>query len=385
MDDIRPPRRPIRPRPKPVALPTNQPPISPAVVKTPPTKSLSVKQRPSRKCRVVIVVAIIIGLLLSMVASGFIWYKQQLQPVSSDPKAVRVRVEIASGSTPAMIAQQLHDHKLIHSTQAFWLYTRWHKAENELQAGVYSLSPHESLPELVGDLTAGKVDDFTITFLPGATLAENRRVLLKAGYSAQAVDLALNKTYDHPLFASKPAGSDLEGYIYGETYTFPADATPETVLLRTFDEYWTHIEADQLVAAFKEHHLTLYEGITLASIIQREVARESDEKQVAQVFYKRLSEDKPLGSDVTYKYAAKRFNLIDSPDQDSAYNTRKVKGLPPGPIAVPGLGALEAVAYPAKGSYEYFLAGDDGKTYFAHTFAQHEKNIRDHCKINCAE
>lgn len=386
MDDIRPPApRPSRPQPPrpPIAPPEPQP----HVVPEPPSPLPEPAKKPqlSRRKKWLISIAGVVVLLLLASAGAVIWYKSQLRPVSDYKNARHVRVEIASGSSPKAIGQQLYDDGLVRSTYIFDLYTRIHKAQNNLQAGAYNLSPAISLPELVADLTSGKVDDFTVTFLPGATVAENRQVLLKAGYEASAVDAALAKTYNAPLFAGRPKGSDLEGYIYGETYRFSADATVEDILQRTFDEYQTQIDDNNLVNLYKKQKLSLFEGITLASIIQREVSGEADERQVAQVFFKRLNAGGALGADATYKYAAKRFNLVNSPDQESKYNTRKSKGLTPGPISTPGIGALLAVAHPAKGDFEYFLSGDDGKTYFAHSFAQHKKNITDHCKINCAE
>src|SRR5207248_2549788 len=102
---------------------------------------------------------------------------------------------------------------------------------------------------------------------------------------------------------------------------------------------------------FQKQGLNLYQGITLASIIQREVPGAADQKQVAQVFLTRLGMEMPLGSDVTYQYAAKKMGVTPSPDLDSPYNTRKYPGLPPGPIASPGLTALQAVANPAAGNY----------------------------------
>jgi UPF0755 protein len=90
-----------------------------------------------------------------------------------------------------------------------------------------------------------------------------------------------------------------------------------------------------------------------------------------------------LGSDVTFIYAAKKLGVEATPTLESPYNTRIHPGLPPGPISSPGLSALQAVANPAAGDYTYFLAGDDGKTYFAHTFEEHEANIVNHCQKNC--
>ena len=92
----------------------------------------------------------------------------------------------------------------------------------------------------------------------------------------------------------------------------------------------------------------------------------------------------PLGSDVTYQYIADKTGVARDPNLDSPYNTRRYAGLPPGPIATPGLGSLRAVATPAVGDYLYFLSGDDNVTYYSHTLAEHEANISAHCKIKCS-
>ena len=133
---------------------------------------------------------------------------------------------------------------------------------------------------------------------------------------------------------------------------------------------------------FKENGLNLYQGITLASIIQRESIG-GDEPQIAQVFYTRLSIGMMLGSDVTYQYIADKTGVARDINLDSPYNTRRYTGLPPGPIATPGLNALLAVASPAPGDYIYFLSGDDDVTYFATTLEEHEANIRNHCQQKC--
>ncbi|MDB5177637.1 MAG: putative Aminodeoxychorismate lyase [Candidatus Saccharibacteria bacterium] len=386
--------------PKPEVLIEAHEPAHPSVTTSPEEVSLKKKWSWRRGTLMIVAIVFILGIVAAI--GGHIWYQNALSPVSSDTNATRLQVTIETGSTPSQIGDLLVSKQLIRSKQAFDVYTRLNGTQNKLQAGAYRLSPAESTPEIVKHLVSGSVDEFTLTFYPGATLtdttnkAENKKVdvttiLKRAGYSSEEIAAALKKTYDHPLFADKPASADLEGYVYGETYNFAASATVEDILKRTFDEYQKAIEDNDLVAGFKAQGLNLYQGITLASIIQREVSSKNpgeaskDQKQVAQIFLKRLREGTVLGSDVTYKYAANRFNLIDSPSQDSAYNTRQVKGLPPGPISVPALGALKAVASPATGDYEFFLAGDDGVTYFAHTEAEHEANIRDHCQIGCAE
>jgi UPF0755 protein len=126
------------------------------------------------------------------------------------------------------------------------------------------------------------------------------------------------------------------------------------------------------------------QAITLASIVEKEVSNGNDRRQVAQVFLLRLQKKMVLGSDVTYIYAAAITGQTASPDLDSPYNTRKYLGLPPGPISNVSDSSLDAVAYPADGDYLYFVAGDDGKTYFSHTEAEHERLAAEHCIKLCS-
>lgn len=388
MNDIMPPKRPLSPptAPRPAA---QTPPAA-----TPEQKRLETGKSPllleennpeprRRKKLIWWILGSIAVLVVALVLGAVAWYKVSLRPVAPGDKG-RERVEIASGMSPKDIGELLEENKLIRSQLAFDIYTRLSDTRGKLQAGVYSLSPSESMEAIVDHIVSGKSDQFSITFLPGATLAENREALVKAGYSESDVDAALNKTYDSPLLAGKPRGANLEGYIYGETYTFDSSATPEQILEKTFDTFYQVVKEENLIAAFKKQKLTLYQGITLASIIQREVPNAKDQKQVAQIFLKRYREDMPLGSDVTAYYGADLEGVERAVTVDTPYNTRMHKGLPPGPIGAPGLTALQAVANPAKGDYVYFLSGDDDVTYYARTDAEHEANIRDHCQIKCA-
>lgn len=343
---------------------------------------LTIKRPWTRKQKIIFFVIVgVLGLIAALVTGGVIWYNVQLSPVSSN-KDEYTKVTIKEGSSPAMIGSALKEKNLIRDEQAFALYIRFSGTQNFLQAGAYRLSPGESTPEIVSHLKNGNVDTFDITFLPGATLEDNRQVLLKAGYSESEIDAAFASTYESPLFDTKPAKADLEGYMYGETYRLGSDATVKEILQRTFDTFAQEIEANGLVAKFKSHGLSLYEGITLASIIQREAVG-GDEAQIAQVFYSRMAQGMKLGSDVTYQYIADKKGIPRDPNLNSPYNTRRFEGLPPGPISAPGLAALLAVANPAKGDYLFFLSGDDDKTYYARTNEEHEKNIRDHCKVKC--
>ena len=378
---VPPPQVEIRPAPVTTDIPT-----TPPLVLAEPSSSLTVKPQKRRFGRKRWLVVVILGLLIVTIVGAigiYAWYQQNLQAVQPDSDEM-VKLTIEPGSDPEDIAKTLKDSQLIRNETAFNWYVRAKGKSGLLQAGAYRLGKGEDVPSIVKHLTSGNTDTFSITFLPGATLAEHRKVLIDAGFSEKDVDVALAKSYDFSvLFTGKPADSDLEGYIYGETYNFGADSTPEDILAYVFEHFQQIVEDEKLISLYQKQGFTLYQGITLASIIQREVATADDGAQVSQVFQLRLKNGMELGSDVTYQYIADKTGQQRSVDLDSPYNTRRYTGLPPGPIASPGLASLKAVGSPNEGDYLYFLSGDDDRTYFGRTNEEHEQNIRDHCQKKC--
>ena len=384
--------------------PTDMPQTSTMPVKPLPINGQPSGLAPKKKVKktVLIIALVIIGLIILMLIGTFIWYKTQTSAASSDTTKL-IPVTITSGSTSSTIGKLLQDKAIIRSAVAFDIYTRLSGTRDKLQAGSYRLAPSEPVADIVKHLVSGTVDTFSITFYPGAMLVDNSNkaesakrdvttVLKQAGYTDDQIKAGLDATYSSPLFDSKPASADLEGYVYGQTYQFNAGASVSDILQRTFQEYYTALTSNNIITGIKAHGLTLYQGITLASIVQREVASpvssaagpSTDQKQVAQVFYTRLASGIMLGSDVTYQYAANKLGVAPDVNLDSPYNTRLHTGLPPGPISSPGLTALEAVASPASTNYLFFLSGDDGKTYFATTDAQHQANIANYCQQKCS-
>lgn len=343
--------------------------------------SLPSKKRRPRWLPLVMTLSLF-AIIIGLPTGAFLWYQDQQRPVDSS-STKNIRVVIEQGMTPEMIGERLDENKLIKSRSGFEWYLRLTRSGSHLQAGVYSLSQNMSLSDIIDHLQAGKTDTFRITFLPGATVMENKEALISSGFSKEDVETAFARRYDHTILKDRPASADLEGYIYGETYEFSSNATVEQILTRTFDELEKVVATHNLVAIYKKHGLTLYQGITLASIIQREASGASDQKKIAGVFYNRLRANMNLGSDVTYQYIADKTGQERDPTLDSPYNTRVHAGLPPGPIAVPSKGALLAVAQPVKSDYLYFLSGDDDVTYFGRTEADHQRNIENHCQKKC--
>lgn len=402
-----PPARPVQQVPQPVKLPT----VVPETEDEQATSGSSPRSnKPHRKWRRLFVWSIIVALLALIVGGLCLWFNHNLQPVDVN-NTTTSRFEIKDGSTFEEISSQLEKRKLIRSALAFDIYARIQGKRGSLKASTCSLRASMSARDVLNKLSQGCKDFVSIMFYPGATIEKPlykpadatidqekmhiKYVLKSAGFSDQEIAAALKKQYDMPLFAGKPAGATLEGYIFGETYYIDKSATVEDVLKETFAHMYNVVQKNNLVEKYRQKGLNLYQGITLASIVQRELNCEgkptAERKQrcyeyqrtIAQVFLKRLKENIVLGSDVTFIYAGDMMKVSPSVDLDSPYNTRKYPGLPPGPIASPGELALKAVANPSETDYLYFIAGDDGLIYFAKDEAGHQKNIREHCQVMC--
>lgn len=323
----------------------------------------------------VIVLIILVGLL-----SLRQWYEHNLKPVSNTYSEQITVVE--SGSTTAAIADQLDEENLIRSATAFDWYVNNYDTDKYLQAGTYKLSPSFSSQEIAEIILDGKVETNLVRISPGRRLDQVAVSLVDQGFSAEEVHQALYRSYTHQLFQDKPPGTSLEGYVFPETYQTTNASTASSVVEHSFDVFYDQLTSE-IMNGISAQGLNLYEAITLASIVQKEVSDPDTQRQVAQVFLKRLNEGTVLGSDVTFLYAAELDGKQPTVDYDSPYNTRVHAGLPPGPISNFNISALEAVASPAEGDYLFFVAGDDGTTYFAYTLAEHEANAAKYCIELC--
>ena len=324
----------------------------------------------------------IFGVIILTLIIGFAVYQHALAPKDPSSEA-KMRITVTSGENSTMIGDTLEKNNVIKSSFAFQIYTQITNTKQQLQAGTYLFSPSESIPQITKHLQEGKTDTFNVTILPGQSLKEIAKSLKKQGFSQKEIDDALSADYDHPVLKGKPKDASLEGFIFPETYQLNGDDTLQSLIIRSMDEFYAQLQEKNLLEGFEKQNLTPFQAMTLASIIQKEVASEKDEKQVSQIFLKRLADDIRLDADSTFVFAAKQQGKTPSVDFDSSYNTRVNKGLPPGPISNFNIAALDAVANPASGDYLYFVSGDDGTTYYARSLEEHEKNVRKYCKANC--
>ena len=392
-----------------------------------PDRSL---EKPMKKVKRILLSLFILLFLAGLFGGGYYWYS--LQPVSSancrfdsakaaaesnEKEANSVceyqTIEVTAGESVKEIANNLKRADLIRNPHAFELYARINNLHAKLKAGKYSFRKTMSARAIAKQLVNGVVssDVFNLTILPGTNLLGDKgksqtgiiHQFRTLGYSEEEINQALTKHYDNPvlkgLYADEtklsnpeiPVKLALEGYLYGETYQFYNHEKLENVITTILNQFNDVVVSNQLEEKFKARGLSLREGITLASIIQKE-ANTEDMPGVSMVFQNRLKQGIALGSDVTATYAADitgidRTNATNADilAVNSLYNTRKFPGLPPGPIAVPSKAALLAVAEPdsSKASMLYFLTGDDGLMYYSSTDAEHNQKIRDHCQKLC--
>ena len=326
---------------------------------------------------------------------GFVWAKSMLAPVDGDCVEVgceELKFTVSDGESKAIIADNLEQAGLIKNSFVFKTYLQVFKPDVNLKSGIYLLSTGMSADEIIERLAKGVDDEntFTFTILPGETIFDIKVKLLGLNYSDTEIEEAFRADYDFSFLKDRPTGASLEGYLFGETHEFYKETTVKEILETFLEGMSTVIEENNLEVKYAEQGLSLYEGITLASVVQKEAAPK-DQPTVAQVFLTRLDYGMPLGSDVTVSYA---LDVIDPDRQtytdnqaalgvDSCYNTRIYAGLPCGPISNPGLSALLAVANPSDTSYLYFLTGDDGMMYYGYTEAEHIQNISSHCQNLC--
>ena len=313
------------------------------------------------------------------------YYFANLKPVSNSPKTVILT--IANGASVSQIASKLSAHHLITSSWAFEWYVHSENLSNKLEAGTFALSPSDSLQQVASIIVSGHVAEGVVTIVPGTTIAQIQNSLINNGFTPSNVASSLNSTIygDLPILADKPAGvNTLEGLLYPDTFDKTATTSAAVIVRESLTEMGQHI-TPALQTAFAQEGLSVYQAITLASIVEQEVSKPADRPQVAQVFLTRLKQDTPLGSDVTANYGAVVNGQAPSLTYDSPYNTLIHSGLPPSPIGTVSQSSLDAVAYPASTSWLYFVTGDDGTTYFETTLDQHNADAAQYCHKLCAE
>jgi len=330
--------------------------------------------------KALIALGVVVILALGAASAGFAWFRSQSNP--SGPPGEEVAVEVPQGSSVQRIASILEDEGIIESASAFRLYVRT-KGAKEFKAGEYELRRRSSFDDVIAALEKGPAAEFDRLTVPeGLTLKQiAERVATLPGRSAEAFLAAAQSGQVRSRY--QPAGStNLEGLLFPDTYNIEKDDDEAEILRRmvsTFDAKAAEAGIDDVVQGGL---VDPYQAIVVASLVEREAKLAEERGMVSRVIYNRLKAGMLLQVDATVIYALGRTGerglrvLFEDLEVQSPYNTYQVKGLPPTPIAAPGLASLKAAVSPTPGPWLYYVVvAPDGRHAFGETAAEHSRNI----------
>lgn len=285
-------------------------------------------------------------------------------------------VDIPAQEGVLAIARRLRDAEVVRSAPAFVTLGVLRGSARALRAGEYEFPRGTTTLTALRLIESGKVRLHPVLHPEGATLAELARTMEQQRLvpAAELLRAAHDPAFLHTVGIE---GASLEGYVFPDTYYFTRGLTAEQVLARTVQRLRAKL-APELVARARERGLGIHELLTLASIIEREAVVHAERRLISAVFWNRLQLGMPLQADPTVQYAVgKERRALTRADlaTDHPFNTYTRTGLPPGPIASPGLAAIEAALDPAPVAYLYFVASDDQRHHFSATVAEHNAAV----------
>ncbi|GAC1648497.1 MAG: endolytic transglycosylase MltG [Gemmatimonadaceae bacterium] len=286
----------------------------------------------------------------------------------------QARGVVPAGATVRVAADSLERAGVVRSARLFLLYARLTGRARAIRAGTYRFQRGVGWGEVLDDLAHGRGETATVTVPEGFAISQIGPLLVTAlGVPTDSVDAAVRDSALRRRL-NVPAET-VEGYLFPDTYAFPAGTSARAAVMamvRRFEDVWRPAW-DTLLSA---RHLSRHEGMTLASIVEKEARRPGERPMIAAVYTNRLRDGMPLQADPTVQYARGEHTqrvLYKDLEIDSPYNTYRHRGLPPGPVASPGKASIEAAVAPANVPYKYFVAGADGHHEFRTTLAEHNR------------
>jgi UPF0755 protein len=291
-------------------------------------------------------------------------------------------VEIPQGAGPISIGRRLADAGVVRDATSFRLAV-WLSGEGRrLQAGDYRFDRAMSAREVVDKIARGEVYLRPLTFPEGLTIRQMAAIYESKGFGS-AADFIDASRDTRAIADIDPQATDLEGYLFPDTYNLPRRATATQLIARMVEGFRGAL-TPELREQAAARGLSVRAMVTLASIVEKETARAEERPIVAGVYANRIRIGMPLQCDPTVIYALERAGRYtgnitrDDLQVDSPYNTYRYPGLPPGPIASPGVAALRAAAQPADVAYLYFVSRNDGSHVFAATLDEHNRNVEEY-------
>jgi len=313
----------------------------------------------------------LIFLLAVFLVMGFGYYLMSPAQKIDDQRVVQIR----EGTTLREVAVSLERDGIIKNRSVFLLWGRCMGYGRAIKAGEYLLSPTMSPLRVFGVLIKGVGITYPVTIPEGYNRKQIARVLDEKGITDRKAFLRISSDAE---VARKYgiSGQDLEGYLYPDTYRFRHGMDARKVIdvmVRRFREVLAPYKK-----SIKKSHLSLEQVVTLASIVEKETGSTEERPKIASVFLNRLRKKMRLESDPTVIYGLASFsgNLTRKDlERPTRYNTYTIKGLPPGPIASPGIEAIKAVLFPADTDYLYFVSKNNGTHHFSTTLEEHNRAV----------
>lgn len=320
------------------------------------------------------------GVLLLIAIFTYAWFRMEYDTFLETPLRVDARgaiYEVKPGRGLRQIASELERHGILRHPRYLEWYARWHGLAGHIQAGEYLIRPGMTAPDLLQAMVAGKTYQYALTLVEGWTFREMMHAI-QAHEALQHTLPAIDA--DTVMRAIGRPGEHPEGRFLPETYHFPRGMRDTALLKHAYRAMQATLER---LWPERDEGLPLkspYEAIILASIVEKETGLAAERPRIAGVFIRRLRKGMRLQTDPTVIYGLGesfdgdiRFRDLK---RDTPYNTYTRGGLPPTPIAMPGVAALEAVLHPAPGEELYFVARGDGSHHFSATLEEHRRAVR---------
>ncbi|NBC67929.1 endolytic transglycosylase MltG [Paenibacillus sacheonensis] len=336
------------------------------------------------------VITTLLSLMILIVGGTYLYIWNGLRPTSSGDA---VQVELKKGTSPFTFAETLEEQGIIRNAFLFKYYLRYKHEGPKFMAGVYEMKPGMDKQAIIAKLNAGEVvkaETIKFTIPEGLTVEQIADKLSEAGFGDKTSFIAAaDKVQTWPdTEASTHIPTDnklrhrLEGYLFPETYELPKDTKQDAIIDRLLQELDRKLDTlpENWEDALEQNGVGFHQMLTIASLVEREVVVDEERPIVAGIIYNRIKKGMPLQIDATVQYLLdkQKERLMESDLQvDSPYNTYKIKGLPPGPIASPSIKSIEAALFPKQTDYYYYVTKKDGshEHLFAETLKQHNQNI----------
>lgn len=350
------------------------------------TQIIGNNKKRSKKPVLLYFFTVILFVILIAVISIKIFVDNQLQPVAIE-NIKEIQITIPKGASTSGIAKILKDSNLIKNELIFRIFAKYDEMDGKFKAGKYTLNNGMTQEEIMKKLVSGGIakDSIIFTIPEGFELKQIAERLGDMGIADMKVFLELtskvsNFSSEFEFLKEVPEDLSLEGYLYPDTYEIYIDASEKDIIrkmLSRFDKLYT----DEIKSKARELNLNLNQVVTLASIIEREGRAESEREIISGVFHNRLETGMMLQSCATVQYIlGERKPVLSNADTliESPYNTYINQGLPPGPIASPGIESIKAAVTPADVDYKYFVFNEDetGTHTFSVTYEEHLKAIK---------